>query len=67
MSDFYSAANASTNGREVFRSQQAAGERKAAAVKHIAPIGEAANGRRSLENECSIEVLSHSDCILHFQ
>jgi hypothetical protein len=40
MSDFYSAANAATNGREVFRSQQAAGEVRASAVKHIAPIGE---------------------------
>ena len=41
MADFYAAANAATNGREVFRSvQAAAGERKAAAVRHIAPICE---------------------------
>ena len=48
MADFYAAANAANNGREVFRSvQAAAGERKAAAVRHIAPICESWGGQLS--------------------
>ncbi len=44
--DFYAAANSAVNGREVFRGGGA--ERKAAAVKHIAPIAVSESSRLHL-------------------